>query len=104
MSILDTPAPRRSRLARVELFLSPGVQVTRPLVHGTSLGLQIGAYRRIELRRIAHHFAPVLRLEPGILVIARPVKAGETQLDLREAHLINQQAEALWHWLERAWA
>jgi hypothetical protein len=32
------------------------------------------------------------------------VKAGETQLDLREAHLINQQAEALWHWLERAWA
>ena len=31
-------------------------------------GLQIGAYRRIELRRIAHHFAPVLRLEPGILV------------------------------------
>ena len=60
----------------VALFLSPGVQVTRPLVHGTSLGLQIGAYRRIELRRIAHHFAPVLRLEPGILVIARPVKAG----------------------------
>jgi hypothetical protein len=31
-------------------------------------GLQIGAYRRIELNRIAHHFAPVLRLEPGILV------------------------------------
>src|SRR5260370_1408201 len=31
-------------------------------------GLQIGAYRRIELKRIAHHFAPVLRLEPGILV------------------------------------
>jgi hypothetical protein len=30
--------------------------------------LQIGAYRRIELKRIAHHFAPVLRLEPGILV------------------------------------
>src|SRR6266436_9989322 len=28
-------------------------------------GLQIGAYRRIELKRIAHHFAPVLRLEPG---------------------------------------
>src|SRR3981081_4909259 len=32
------------------------------------LGLQIGAYRRIELRRIAHHFAPVLRLEPGIFI------------------------------------
>ena len=31
-------------------------------------GLQIGPYRRIELRRIAHHFAPVLRLEPGIFI------------------------------------
>src|SRR5262245_40763035 len=31
-------------------------------------GLQIGAYRRIELKRIAHHFAPVLRLEPSILI------------------------------------
>jgi hypothetical protein len=31
-------------------------------------GSQIGAYRRIELKRIAHHFAPVLRFEPGKLV------------------------------------
>ena len=31
-------------------------------------GLQVGAYRRIELLRVAHHLAPVLRLEPGILV------------------------------------
>jgi len=30
--------------------------------------LKMGAYRRIELKRIAHHFAPVFRLEPGILV------------------------------------
>jgi hypothetical protein len=45
----------------VALFLSPGVQVTRALVAGTST-------IRIELKRIAHHFAPVLRLEPGILV------------------------------------
>jgi hypothetical protein len=39
-------------------------------------GLQIGAYRRIELKRIAHHFAPVLRLEPGILVDETEVVEG----------------------------
>ena len=30
--------------------------------------LQVGADRRIELLRIAHHLPPVLGLEPGILV------------------------------------
>src|SRR5262249_56347520 len=39
-------------------------------------GLQIGEYRRIELKRIAHHFAPVLRLEPGILVDEAEVVEG----------------------------
>src|SRR5262249_48416375 len=39
-------------------------------------GLQIGEYRRIELNRIAHHFAPVLRLEPGILVDEAEVVEG----------------------------
>src|SRR5215468_8333285 len=39
-------------------------------------GLQIGEYRRIELKRIAHHFAPVLRLEPDILVDEAEVVEG----------------------------
>src|SRR5215468_5164535 len=39
-------------------------------------GLQIGAYRRVELKRIAHHFAPVLRLEAGILVDETEVVQG----------------------------
>src|SRR6266498_1228180 len=39
-------------------------------------GFQIGAYRRIELKRIAHHLAPVLRLEPGILVDKAEVVEG----------------------------
>ena len=59
------------------------------------LGLQIGADRRIELKRIAHHFAPVLRLEPGILVDKADVVERALQRTLLRPRL-GRQARGHW--------
>jgi hypothetical protein len=58
-------------------------------------GLQIGPYRRIELGRIAHHFAPVLSLEPGIFID----KADAVERALVRAMLglrLGRRARACW--------
>ena len=56
-------------------MIRPFISANRRFLQGRIVGegvlaiivlcLQIGADRRIELLRIAHHFAPILGLEPG---------------------------------------